>query len=183
MSVLDEAGMPEALLTSGVTSVPSSHRLLREIPGGVRLFGYLGVCLAPVRRSADRGALPAPGRGPRRPDGPHARSRPGRVRSRRSRQSQTGALVPYARGTLRLQHVTFFNWCEPPMGASLSVHRDSVRLEGRNLFPAGLVHHRRCPWVPALPPGPSPACAVPCGRLGAGSLRWSRPSTAWAAAP
>ena len=74
----------------------------------------------------------------------------------RSRQSQTGALVPYARGTLRLQHVTFFNWCEPPMGASLSVSMGLISPERRNLFPSD----------PGVAPRP---CAVPCGRLAAGS--------------
>ena len=72
----------------------------------------------------------------------------------RSRQSQTGALVPYARGTLRLQHVTFFNWCEPPMGASLSVSMGLISPERRNLFP-GRAGAPRCHPGPAYGVGAS----------------------------
>ena len=50
----------------------------------------------------------------------------------------------------------FFNWCEPPMGASLSVSMGLISPERRNLFSSD----------PGVAPRP---CAVPCGRLGAGS--------------
>ena len=130
---------------------------------GVLSHRLLCVCGLPrLCRQSGRGASGGPFRS--RPAGPWSGVAGGGSGAvGRSCQPCAGAMVPYARGILRLQHVTFFHWCEPPMGASLSVHRDSVRLEGRNLFPAGLVHHRRCPWVPALPPGPSPARAVPSG--------------------
>ena len=88
----------------------------------------------------------------------------------RSRQSQTGALVPYARGTLRLQHVTFFNWCEPPMGASLSVSMGLISPERRNLFSSDPgVAPRPCavPSGRRVPLGPIP---VPCGVLPAAPL-------------
>ena len=92
--------------------------------------------------------------------------------------------MPYARGTLRLQHVTFFNWCEPPVGASLSVSMGLISPERRKVFPLprrslrypvrdvvipwllgpGLASHRGLVLLSAPRP-----CAVPCGRLAAGS--------------
>ena len=82
--------------------------------------------------------------------------------------------MPYARGILRLQHVTFFNWCEPPMGASLSVLQGLISPERRKVFPAarallpGRAPCRVAVWVPG-PAWPHPravrgpvGCA-PCG--------------------
>ena len=70
-------------------------------------------------------------------------------------------MVPYARGILRRQPVTFFRWCEPPVGASLSVSRDLIRLELRNLFPGRALGFRCSRPVRRL--------AVPSGRQAAGS--------------
>ena len=90
-----------------------------------------------------------------------------------SRQSQTGAVVPYARGILRRQHVMFFHWCEPPVGASLSVSGDSIRLEWGNVFrrrPGASSRPRAVPLSGRrVPAGPSPRRAGSC-RLR--PLRW-----------
>ena len=77
----------------------------------------------------------------------------------------------------------FFHWCEPLWGPPYLYTEIQYALKGVTFFRRAWSIIGGAPWVPALPPGPSPARAVPCGRLGAGSLRWSRPSTAWAAAP
>ena len=91
----------------------------------------------------------------------------------RSCQPYAGALVPYARGILRLQHVMFFNWCEPPMGASLSVLQGLISPERRNLFsrrPGGLSAARCCSScrapcrVAVWAPGPGLLGIVPGGR-------------------
>ena len=93
----------------------------------------------------------------------------------RSRQSQTGAVVPYARGILRLQPVTFFHWCEPPMGASLSVPQALISPEWRNVFssdPGVAPRPHAVPSWPGLLPapqfldqGPDPPLPQPPGSL------------------
>ena len=93
--------------------------------------------------------------------------------SGRSCQSWAGTLVPYARGILRLQHVMFFNWCEAPMGASLSVLQGLISPERRKVFPAlpGRCSSavRRAVW-PSGRRVPAGSIPVPCGVLSAAPL-------------